>query len=1703
MRCHPASVLLLAVLVVTALPAIADETVESLALTPAGRIGVPIVEIVTSQATGLTLALEIPSVDVSAVEVAGRSFRSLEFTDGGHRGAEGQPELPTITHLVALPPGLGATATLRERDMVSLGNMALAPNLPIERSDKRGTAAFSETWYRAARSEPEVMIGEPALLHGLRVVPVTFSPVAYDPATGHTEVARRMTVEIEFAGRDQRNNAARTPTMIPESFAAIYDEIVLGYEPDRGTDVGPGSYIMICPNNGTVVDIVTKLADWRRRQGYNVLLVTTATTGTTNSAIKSWLQQQYNTLQPQLEYVSLIGDANGSVAIPTWTESYSGYGGEGDHEYTLLDGSDPLPDIHIGRISVTSTAQLQQVIDKIVEYEANPYMTTTDWFTTAGLTGDPSYSGDSCIYVNQFVKEQLLQRGYTRVDTIWGGNFTTQMINTINQGETIFTYRGYLNMSGMSTSHIGALTNGQKLPYAVVMTCGTGSFQSETTCRSEAFLRAVNGGGIAAIGTATLGTHTRYNNCIFLGVMNGLINLPGHRTGPALTRGKINVYLNYATNQPTIVPIWSTWNNIMGDPATAIYTGVPAAIQVNYPAQVSTGANALPVTVTRGGAPLAGAWVAVYQAGAVQDFALSDAAGQAVLSIAGAATGDVLVTVTGTNLKPHLGVTAVGAVTRSLDFHSLTISEVSGNGDGVPNPSETLDLQVQLRNNGTSSVTAATAVLTSALPHVTVLNGTASYGTVAAGGTASGTFRVRIEADAPGGEVAALRLDATGSGQTWASLIDVPISGARGMFRDLAFSGPGGNLDPGESGAIRFGLHNLGNTSTAGVTGTMTCASQWVTVTDAAGAWGPIAVGNMSSQSDPFAISIAADCYRGALTSFVVTLTFAEGGTQVLEYPVVIGTAAAGDPTGPDAYGYWAFDNTDSDPLAPVYDWVEISPIGANTGINDNTRHADETRRFDLPFPFTYYGQTYNRVSICSNGWLALGNTYLVLYRSWVLPADGSPNAMVCAFWDDLAGGQVYTYHDAAQHRFIVQWEAFGNYSGSSYGGNCTFQIILYDPAHHATDTGDGPIVFQYKSISTYTDESTAFTTGIQDHTRTDGLTYAFGNRYSGGAASLQAGRAILFRPVMPQTQGALAGLVRNSSAGGAPIPGATVTVVGAGRQFATGAGGQYQGGVPIGVWDIAVWHASCAPDTVFNVNIRENETATADFDLVDIRGPYITDTTQIFDTDDTVGPYVIQSTVTDLSGVADRNLHYTISGQGGPYTLPMTVVDAPSGLVQAAIPGQPAGTRVQYWVSAADVVGNTSVDPAGAPWPPYSFMIGAETQVIEDGNCETATGWTVNLGGDDTATSGNWEHGIPIGTWQESEPVQPDADHTPDPGVNCWFTGQHVAGQSVGYSDVDNGHTTLTTPTYAVSGFSSVQVSYYRWFTNDLGNSPGEDPWTVDVSNDGGQSWTNFEYTLVSNNSWQPVSFVLNDYFPIPSQLRLRFRAVDNGAGSLVEAAVDDLRITGNAVTPDLLPPVVTVTGPTGGTYVNGQFLNITWNAADDVGVVHANVWLSLDGGATFPMLLAAGPLDGSYQWLIAAPAGQPSYLCRVRVEVLDAVSRSAQDISDADFTIVTASTDVPSPRFLQLAQNQPNPFNPQTVIAFDLPREQPVQLRVYDVQGKLVATLLHGRQAAGRHEVTWRGRDDQGNEAASGMYFYRLQTADGDLVRKMMLLK
>ncbi len=146
----------------------------------------------------------------------------------------------------------------------------------------------------------------------------------------------------------------------------------------------------------------------------------------------------------------------------------------------------------------------------------------------------------------------------------------------------------------------------------------------------------------------------------------------------------------------------------------------------------------------------------------------------------------------------------------------------------------------------------------------------------------------------------------------------------------------------------------------------------------------------------------------------------------------------------------------------------------------------------------------------------------------------------------------------------------------------------------------------------------------------------------------------------------------------------------------------------------------------------------------------------------------------------------------------------------------------------------------------------------------------------------------------------------------------------------------------------------------------------------------------------------------------------------------------------------------------------------------------------STGPYTLAPGESDVAAFAIIAASS----------LEALTTAATQARDFYRAS-TPVTEDDGLVLPDAFSLGQNYPNPFNPATNISFSIPRAGRVTLEIFNLLGRRVVTLLDQEMPVGAHQVRWEGVDSRGNTAASGLYFYRLRSADLTAVKKMLLLK
>lgn len=1469
----------------------------TLALTAAGggAPGEPGVRVVRAEGDVLLLEFDLPSIQVQAVEAEGVTYHLLAIEGGAMAGEDGQPMLPIFSRLIRIPDRAGVSW---EVTAIETQEVAGYRPLPLQ-PDGANTFVIDSAAYAGSGLPPAatVKIGEPALARDLRVVPIIFSPIRFDPSRSALEIARRVEVRITFAGTDLRNAREGRARPVPSSFDRLYRDLVVNYEgAATQREAAAGEYLIICPDNADVITALQPLVEWRTRRGFHVRLATTTETGPSREQIQAWLQNAYLTWDNPPEYVCLVGDADGLINVPAWTYG----GGDTDQQYSQLVGDDPLSDIIVGRISVDTLDRLRLYVTKIVGYESTPYMTDTSWYKRGCLVGDPSSSGYSCVQIMQWIKAHLLERGYAQVDTVFTPPWVTPTVTALNRGDTVFAYRGYYGTSGLNNGHIGSLTNGWKMPFAPTLTCGTGSFASGTSM-SEAWIRAgippsQPTGAIAAMGMSTLSTVTKYNNALMYGIWHSILIEDHFRFGEASVRGKYELFVNFGYDGTGLNHMH--WCNLMGDPAGEIWTDIPQSIAVSHPASIPRGSNAVTLTVTAQGAPCAGALVCLWKGDETHVEGVTDAGGSVELAISAPTTGTMKVTVTKHDHHPYLASIAVEDAAQFVAYAAHTIDDdgagtSSGNGDGLANPTERIELPVQVHNFGGTTAYGVTGTLTSEDPYVTVLDANETFGDVATGGSAwsADDFDVEIDAGAPNGHVARLGLDLQSGSSTWHFLIEVPVASAELQYASHTTYDVGGQFDPGESGGLSVKLHNAGAASAQAMTGVLVSRSQWVAVTDSAGAFADIAGGESGENTlDRFAVQADATCFPGHLATMEIRLEFSGGARDTVSFALPIGVAASDDPTGPDAYGYYAFDNTDvTYPLAPGYNWVETDPnhggSGISVGLTDNGLAQDDSKVISLPFPFIFYGQAFTQATICSNGWICMGSSVLTNWNNWRIPGAGAPPYLIAPMWDDLhqeGTNQVYHWFDSQQHRYIVQWSRMRSIGGD---GLQNVEVILYDPAFYPTDTGDGEIVFQYDSFENTDTAENYCTVGIENADQTSGVLYTYANQYTAGSPTIVSGRAIKFATYSDVPSGVLMGTIRNATNGGTPLAQAEVRLLESGKLMLSGPDGVYGGSTRTGTYTAVASHPSFAPDTVSNVVILEGETVVVDFALEDILPPAFAATTQLPNTGDTFGPYTVRTTVTEYSDLTDLSLIYRVAGAAW-VTVPL--VPAGGDDYTAAIPGQAYGSLISYYLTGEDVGGNAACDPPGAPGEVYEFWV---LQPIFTDDIE--------------AGPGGWLHYALVDTLQDQWHMTTLRNHTPG-GVNAWKFGDAGSGD---YADLSGGALESQPIALPEGGV----LSFWHWIeaeTSGAYQGYAYDGGFVELSVDGG-AWAQitpvggYPYRIRTGSipgpipaetpvfsgtfDWTEIRFDLSE---VTGEVRVRFTFGSDGAVVREGWYLDDLMI-------------------------------------------------------------------------------------------------------------------------------------------------------------------------------------------------------------------
>ena len=470
-----------------------------------------------------------PGYELSQILKDGAPFIKPEIEGAGSKSEPGQPDLPTMSTYYAVEPGKTFTVNVSIKESEVIENVEV---VPFETWDSQPTGVIGKgVAYQQSSLFPAniASVSDPMVFRDIVMVQVSVTPFQYNPVSKTLTVIQDVDLELVESGETE---LPHIPQKKSREFEKLYRSLIVNYPStvrEGDDDYQRPSILYVLPNNiGNLLGTVEELMNWKKRVGFDVQYVSSSGIVNNRNNLKNYIEDAYETWENPPVHVTIVGDVDGSYDIPTWNESYSGYSGEGDMPYTTLEGNDVYPEVFIGRMSFSTSSHLNTIISKTLNYESNPYM-NENWFQRACLVGDASTSGISCVITNEAINEIMDISGIDDVNTVYSGSFPSQMVAGLNEGVGFFNYRGYYGVSGFGSSDVNSTSNGYMLPVATVITCGTGSFGSSSgESLIESFIRAGTPsnpkGSVVCIGTATLGTHTMFNNLVDMGFYYGALH---------------------------------------------------------------------------------------------------------------------------------------------------------------------------------------------------------------------------------------------------------------------------------------------------------------------------------------------------------------------------------------------------------------------------------------------------------------------------------------------------------------------------------------------------------------------------------------------------------------------------------------------------------------------------------------------------------------------------------------------------------------------------------------------------------------------------------------------------------------------------------------------------------------------------------------------------------------------------------------------------------------------------------------------------------------------------------------------------------------------------------------------------------------------------------------------------------------------------
>jgi hypothetical protein len=1060
-------------------------------------------------------------IQVTPLEHNGTNYQRIALSGFGGSREEGKPEVPQSIKLIGISPQGSFQVNILSMIEEEFSNYLLYPAQPSPKRQADGSIQklpfvinhdFYQlnSWYPA---QPAIA-QEPAILREYRVLPVAIYPVQYNPARQTIRIIKEMEIEIYQTSPRGMNEKSGSEMYDSRCDRSLYDSFILNYR--HLTELTPGINgmpDMIIITHDQFYNEVIPFAEWKQQKGVATTVYRLNEIGSnpTSTQIKNFIQNLYNTATDKPDYLLLVGDVN---FIPWFDMS----GSMSDVPYYLLEGNDILPDISGGRISVRTDDEANIVFSKLIRYEHEPYLANPAWLQSTLIINSNEYQDPTAGF---WTKAQFQNYGYNPVYHLGDnlGNATIGNVNNaVNNGVSYLYYIGHglptaWGTSGYSTSNIPSLTNGEKQPVISSVACNNADLDESYDVFAEVWLKNNVDKGSVGIMAFTESCSAYEPDTLARGMVRALLSDSITAFGNVIDFGRLHMYQYFGTSPDGMATMYQSL--LVGEPELQVWTRIPQPLTVNSPSAAFFNIP-FPVTVTNSHGPLEGVLVCYSDSSGNYARGYTDASGEVLLDPQVSTPLSGMITVTHHNYLPQQrNIEILPPQGPYILAEKFWVIDTLTNHNGIAEAGEHLYLQLSVKNIGVELAQNVTATISSPDTLLDLLVSQHSFGIIDPSlQKIEGAFEAIISVATPHLHQFPIDVAITADGgYQWQRRLFLTVrKGAQISLTPLQ---------------LNFPATFLNFTSTLALTITND-GPDTLYIQDIVSDIPQFNAGNMPAYiapnvSIPVQINFTPDSvrlYQSVFTirnsdpqNFNTTFTALGSGTyaplintsdtilykemtvtdsaqkviqifnqglgelhfnaQVAGYNSGRGLEGTG---GSDNFGHIWIDS--NEPSGPAFAWVDISGSGTELPFSGSSGISEPV---NLGFQFSFYGQEYNSLRICTNGWMSF-TTYSVSYNNLALPNLLAPRALIAPFWDYLnftANSHIYVENQGS--KFIIQYQNIYRVMGD---GPFNFQVILY---------ANGNIILQYLNMNGTVTEATV---GIQNADANDGLLVVHNDSY-------------------------------------------------------------------------------------------------------------------------------------------------------------------------------------------------------------------------------------------------------------------------------------------------------------------------------------------------------------------------------------------------------------------------------------------------------------------------------------------------------------------------------------------------------------------------------------------------------------------------------